>query len=204
MTKLFTSGCRHRRIQFKLAGIGLVLVLVLVTHASAIELAEVLERTAVTPPAEVAFREERHNPMLKEPLVLTGTLNYLAVGVMKKSIESPFVESYLIDGDRIVIERQGKTRSLALSRSRSLHAVMTAIEAVLAGRSDKLDALFSVELFGEKKSWTLRLTPSSKKLAKHIEGLQIDGNDTAVTGITVSLRGEEWQRMEILDSIPES
>jgi hypothetical protein len=181
-----------------------IFALLLARDASALELAEVLQRTAVSPPASVPFREERHNPMLREPLVLTGTFEYLAAGTMKKTIESPFAESYLVDDTRIVIERDGKTRTLALSRSRSLRAILVAIEAILAGRSDQLDELFASDLEGDSERWTVTLTPISKKLAQQVQGLHIAGNATSVTEITVNLADDEWHRMEILEATPES
>jgi hypothetical protein len=173
-------------------------------EASALELAEVLQRTAVAPPASVPFREERHNPMLKEPLVLTGTFEYLAAGTMKKTIESPFAESYLVDDAHILIERDGKTRTLALSRSRSLRSILVAIEAILAGQSDKLDELFTSTLSGDSDSWRVELTPISKRLAKQVQALHINGNASSVTEITVNLADDEWHRMEILEATPES
>ena len=167
-------------------------------------LAEVLQNTAVTPPASVPFREERHSPMLREPLVLTGHFAYLAAGEIRKSIETPFAESYLVADERIVIERDCKTRSLSLNRSRLLRSIFTAIEAILAGRAESLDGLFSHEISGSSDAWVVQLTPLSRKLARQLEGIRIDGNATAVTSIRIDLGDDEWQRMEILSEQPGS
>jgi hypothetical protein len=167
-------------------------------------LAELLKNTAVTPPATVAFREERHNPLLKEPLVLSGHFAYLAAGRMAKSIDTPFVESYIVADDKILIERDGRTRSLSLNRSRSLRSIFTALEAILAGRAETLDELFSHKVSGTREAWVVELTPLSKKLARQLEGMRIDGNESRVTSIRVDLADDEWQRMDFLEQAPGS
>ena len=72
-------------------------------YARSLDLNTVFEKVAVIAPASVAFREERHNPMLKEPIVLTGYLEYLKPGHLRKVIETPFQESFLIADDQIEI-----------------------------------------------------------------------------------------------------
>ena len=65
------------------------------------DIGDLLHRVAVIPPARVAFREERHNPMLQEPLVLSGYLEYLAPGQLKKVIETPFREVFTVSGKAV-------------------------------------------------------------------------------------------------------
>ena len=70
--------------------------------AANMELRDVLERTAVTPPARVSFTEERHNEMFANPLVLTGYLEYLEDGELRKIVETPFEERFYIKSDRFL------------------------------------------------------------------------------------------------------
>lgn len=172
--------------------------------AWSLELDAVLENTAVIPPDRVRFREERHNPMLKEPMVLTGHLEYLQVGVLRKVIETPFEEAFLIETDHIVIERGGETRKLALKRSRSLRTILGAIEAILSGEADKLASVFHYELSGTITAWSVQLTPISRRMRKQLTGLQVNGDDQSVTSIRVDLKNGEWHLMDILrnDSEP--
>lgn len=173
------------------------------TQASSLDIREVLANTAVTPPARVGFREERHNVLFKEPFLLTGYLEYLAAGKLRKVIETPFEESFLIDIDTIVIERDGATRTLPLRKSRSLMTVLGAIESLLAGDSEKLESAFALQVAGDSESWSIQLTPTSRRIARRLAGLQVDGDALSVTSIRIDLADGEWHLMEILRDEPE-
>ena len=167
-----------------------------------LDLQAVLARTTVTPPARVGFYEERHNPMLDAPLVLTGYIEYLEAGVLRKIIKTPFEEAFLIAADHITIERDGESHILSLNKSRSLQTILAAIEAILAGEAGKLEAVFSYELSGTSNSWTVLLTPISSKISKRLTSLQVDGDDRSATRIRVDLKDGEWHRMDILRDDP--
>jgi hypothetical protein len=166
--------------------------------AWALELELVLDRAAVTPPSRVGFREERHNPMLQDPMVLTGYLEYLSAGVLHKVIQTPFEETLLVDPDHITIERDGEIRRLAVNRSRSLKMILGAIEAILSGDSEKLEAIFHYELSGTDTTWSVRLTPISRRIARQLTSLQVTGDDQALSSIRIDLAGGEWQLIHIL------
>lgn len=165
-----------------------------------LELLTVLENTKIAPPDRVGFREERHNQLLKEPLVLTGYLEYLGEGRLRKVVETPFEESFLIEADHIQVERDGKIRKLALNKSKSLKIMLAGIEAILAGQSERLETIFDYELSGTDLSWSLQLVPLSRRIAKQLTGLLVKGDDNSVTSIRFDLKGGEWHQMEILSN----
>ena len=176
----------------------LALVLLAPPAAGSPELQQVLESTVVTPPARVAFREERHNPLLKEPMVLTGYLEYLRAGTLRKVIEEPFAEAFLIEAEQVVIERDGDTRALPLRKSKSLRTILGAIEAILAGDAARLETVFDLDFAGDREAWTVRLTPISRRIGKRLQGLEVGGDLRSVTSIRIDLRDGEWHVMEIL------
>jgi outer membrane lipoprotein carrier protein LolA len=165
---------------------------------SPLDLNEILARTTVIPPARVAFHEERHNPMLEEPLLLTGYLEYLDAGVLRKVIETPARQSFLIEGNQVSIEREGETRKLSLNRSRALKTILGAIEAILAGKPEKLESVFDHELSGSNDAWSIRLTPVSQRMRKQLANLRVDGDGMSATSIRFELNDGEWHRMVII------
>jgi len=167
-------------------------------YAESLDLKTVFESVAVTAPATVAFREERHNAMLKEPIVLTGYLEYLSPGHLRKVIETPVNESFLVADDKIEINRDGKVRKLSLRKSMPLRAMLGGIEAILAGQADELDAMFNYELTGTSCSWSLRLEPKSGKISSHLTSMQVKGNEDSVASIRVDMTKGEWSLIEIL------
>ena len=168
-----------------------------------LELRDVLSRTIVIPPARVDFHEERHNPMLEAPLELTGYLEYIEVGVLRKVVLTPVEQAFLIQTDHVVIERDGQTRTLSLNKSRALKTILGAIEAILAGEADKLESVFHYELSGTTDSWSVQLTPASRRIAKQLTSLQVTGDDESAMSIRFDLSDGEWHQLNILRDEPE-
>jgi len=173
-------------------------MLLTTTRVWSLELEAVLNSVAVTPPSRVDFREERHNPMLQDPMMLTGYLEYLGAGVLHKVIQTPFEEALLVNHDQVTIERDGEVHRLALGRSRSLKTILGAIEAILSGDSNKLESIFDYELSGTSDEWSVRLTPISRRIAKQLSSLQIKGDDQALSSIRVDHETGEWHVIHIL------
>ena len=161
----------------------------------------VLDRTTITPPSRVDFREVRHNQMLKDNLVMTGYLEYLEAGSLRKVVETPFEEAYLIRSDRIEINRQGVTKTLSLRNSRTLRTMLGGIEAILAGETEQLASVFDYELSGVEEDWSLQLLPRSKRMAKQVTSLTVTGDLESVTAIRFDLKDGEWHNMEIIQAL---
>ena len=180
------------------------LLLWLPVPAWSVDLQTVFDNTRVESPARVGFREKRHNPMLKEPIVLTGYLEYLKPGHLRKVIETPYEEAFLVTDDYIEITQDGKTRRLSLSKSKPIRAMLGGIEAILAGQVDKLDELFRYELTGDVFAWSLKLKPKSKRVSKHLSSMLVNGEESAMSSIRIDLDEGEWSLMEIQNAEPGS
>jgi hypothetical protein len=55
----------------------------------------------------VAFIETRHSSALTTPLVTSGELRYTRPAQLERRVQKPVEERYLVDGDRVTIERKG-------------------------------------------------------------------------------------------------
>lgn len=185
---------------------NLLLASLLAIHASpapALELAAVLENTRVSPPARVRFREERHNRLLKDALVLTGYLEYPSEGHLYKVVESPFQESFRSLGDRVQISRGGEVETIPLNRARGLQAMLSGVEAILAGNPEELESLFVCTLSGTAGAWAMHLSPRVREVSRRLGSLYVTGNRSSVTSIRVNLQDDEWYRLEILRAEPD-
>jgi len=172
-------------------------ILLLPGNVLALELQAILERTMVSPPARVEFREERFNPMFAESLRLTGYLEYLEGEQLRKVIQTPFEESFYVRSDHIEIERRGEIEVLPIKQSRALKAMLGGIQAILAGESQRLEKTFRYELTGTEAEWSLQLTPRSRRVAKQLKGLTVIGDQDDVTSIRFELQGGEWHMLEV-------
>lgn len=172
--------------------------------AFALELDDVMDQVRVEPPGRVAFREERFNPLLQDPLVLTGFLEYPEPGHLIKLVETPFHESMQVDGDEVEISRDGKKRRLSLKNRKPMLIMLQSIESILSGQADALAEHFETELTGNVDDWQLQLVPRSKRLARHLQGMTVKGDGTSVGSILFQMDNGDWQRLEILPPSPES
>lgn len=195
-----------RVFTFKLVYILLVLLL-LFYDASAnqpFELASLLERIRVEPPARVAFSEQRQNRLLKEPMVLGGHLAYLDAGHLQKVVETPFSETLSVEGDEIALSGNGRERRLSLRNRQSFRVMLQGIEAVMAGDVAVLEEHFEVALTGDEADWRIDLVPRSGRLAKRLQGMTVAGAGDRVQSIRFELADGEWQRLELLhDGAPD-
>jgi hypothetical protein len=193
----------HYLKHLKIAGtlVATLVVCSWTTAAHALELGQVLANTLITPPANVSFREQRHNPLLKEPMILTGYLEYMEAGFLRKVVATPFEESYLVGSGAIEIERDGEIRKLSIGKSGPLRTMLVGIEAILAGEVDNIESTFFAELSGSEDQWVLVLKPRSRRVAKYLQALQVTGDDQAVNSIRFDMKGDEWQVIEILHDV---
>ena len=180
--------------------IVIALLMLTSTCGWSLELETVLKNTAVTPPSKVRFLEQRHNRLLKEPMLLTGYLEYVKTGQLRKVIETPFEEAFFITENYIEIERDGKTRRLSLNRSKPIRAMLGGIEAILAGQAEKLTSLFHYELSGTSSCWSLRLEPLSERISAHLSAMYVEGDDDSAISIRLELKDGEWSLMEFLNT----
>ena len=189
----------NRTLKAALCCVATTLVMQYPNVAWALDLQEVLRATAVEPPARVRFREERHNPLLENPLILTGYLEYLGPAQMRKVIETPFQEAFLIDATHIEVEREGQVQRMPLRQARSLQSMLAGIEAVLAGNQGRIEKDFRYELDGEKEAWSMRLEPLSRRAARNLSSILVRGDASTVQNIRFNLSDGEWQLIELLE-----
>lgn len=168
-----------------------------ISASEPIPLNDLLDRVRVTPPAEVPFVEQRHNRLLKEPLVLTGHLAYPAPGRLDKVVETPFRETLRVDGGEIAIERDGRERRLSLRGRGSFRVMLQSIEAIMAGGAATLEEHFEASVSGDDARWLLALVPRSKRLAKQLGRIEVSGVEDRVRSIRFDLADGEWQLLEI-------
>jgi outer membrane lipoprotein-sorting protein len=146
-------------------------------HAQAAFTLDALMRELAAKPATVVgFTETRHSTALKTPLVTTGELAFERPSRLERRIAAPIEERYIVDGDRVTIERKGSPpRTLALASQPALAAFLESVRATLRGDLETLRRLYRVELAGDARDWSLVLLPADPELAALIVSIRIAG-----------------------------
>ena len=187
------------RNRIRVASVCLLLLLAGAPAAAteSLELSAVLAATRIEPPATVAFSESRHNPLFEEPLELEGYVEYLAPGVMRKVIESPFKETLTIDSGKVSVEAGGETRQLPGRSGKALATLLAPIEAILAGDEQPLTESFDYAVGGGEADWHIELRPRARRLRKHVTGVRVSGSLSSVNEIRTDLEGGEQHIMRL-------
>jgi outer membrane lipoprotein-sorting protein len=145
--------------------------------------AEILQRVSAAVAPEVEFREVRTTRLLKSPLVSSGQLRYAATGRLERNTQQPFMETVVIDGMQVTIDRAGTTTELSLIAGTPLAAMVQTLRAVLGGQVDELDVLYRTTARGSLDRWTLSLEPRTSDGS--VQAIRLSGSAGFVGEIEV-------------------
>lgn len=150
------------------------------------------------------YVETHDRRVLKEPLVTKGTLRFTAPSFLEKDIQEPFKERYLIEGDRLLVDRPEESDSMTLSLEEhpALHAFMEGFLAVLRGDLATLETYYALDLQGAQDQWVLRLRPLQEELRNELQSITFKGKNDQIDSIEVMHSSGARSRMIITGSTP--
>lgn len=166
--------------------------------AAAPTLESILGRIGGKPRREAAFVERKHLALLDAPVASSGVLRYAAPDRLEKITREPVAEAMRLEGDMLVLEREGRTRSAPAAQFPGVAALVASLRDILAGDAAALERRFKVTVQGDAGRWQVDLLPSDSDLAalvsrvtlrgredrlEEIETLQADG-DRSVMALT--------------------
>ena len=143
------------------------------------------------------YSEVRRVAVLQKPLHLSGTLLYARPARLEKRQTLPFEEVMSVDGDWLTVEREGKTRRIALHSSPLIAALVESLRATLAGDREELERLYSVRVEGTRRRWTLALTPREVEVAGVVKSIVIAGSGSRIVRIEILEPGGDGSVMTI-------
>lgn len=146
-------------------------------HGAPGALDELMRSLAATGESSAAFVETRSSDALSAPLVARGELRYVPPGRLERRVSAPAEERYVVDGDRVTIERRGAPpRTVALAAQPVLGAFLESLRATLRGDLAALQRHYRVEMRGDAAAdWTLVLLPADPALAELVTVIRVSG-----------------------------
>ena len=149
------------------------------TLAAAIDADALIARLARPAPASIAFTEVRVSPLLREPLVVSGELEFSGPASLDRHVREPYREDTSIRGESVRVEREGEQpRSFALKRAPELRGLLTGFSALLTADVPALRRSFDVQVQGSEQSWTLQLMPLDTRARRRLQKIEIAGHDS--------------------------
>jgi hypothetical protein len=142
-----------------------------------LELEALLKRVGGQPKQEARFVEKKYLAVLDAPVESSGTLRYEAPDRLEKNTERPVKESMMLDGEQLVVERNGRRRSLPAAQLPAVAALVGGIRDTLRGDAEALRRMFKVVLQGNAASWQIDLLPSDSTSAQLVSRITLRGRE---------------------------
>jgi len=143
------------------------------------------------------YSEVRHVAQLRRPIELSGTLYYSRPAHIEKRQTRPFVEVMRVDGDMLVLEREGESRTIMLSQVPVVGTLVESLRATLAGDATELERLYAVTMEGPRERWTLKLLPREYEVGGIVSEIRISGSGPRVSRVEIREQGGDRSVMTI-------
>lgn len=167
-------------------------------ESGAWDLTQLMRQRARVTQARAHFTEQRNSDLFERPLILSGTLRYDSPARVEKQIDKPFKERYVVDGDALRIERDGKRpRTVSLREHPALWAFVESFRATLAGNQSTLQRFYEISLEGDREHWRLLLRPRNERMRELVDSIKIEGSNADITAIEILEVGGDSSRLTI-------
>jgi len=157
-------------------------------ESGALTLEALLKRIGGKARQETRFEEKKYLAVLDAPVQSAGVLRFQAPDRLEKNTERPIRESLMLDGALLVVERDGKRRSMPAAQFPGVAALVGGLRDTLGGDAEALRRVFKVVLQGDPQNWQMDLLPLDATSAQ------------LVTRITLRGRGDQLLEVEMLQA----
>ena len=164
---------------------------------------ELMHALAGVQASRATFVETKHSGLLKEALVLRGTLAYRRPDFLQKHVQEPYDERITMEGERITLESSAPARIVTLRAAGSspIAALVAGIRATRAGDLGALRVHFRVDAEGTRERWRMSLTPRSAEVERYVRTIAIHGVEGRITRIEVDEASGDRSVMQIREEI---
>src|SRR6185295_10868016 len=170
--------------------------------AQALAPAELMRQLAQAESVQATFVETRYSTLLKEPLVLRGTLTYRRPAFLEKHVQQPYDERVALDGDVLTMQnRRGRKLTTSASGSPAIAGLVEGIRATRAGDLAALERHFAILVDGQLERWSMSLKPTDADLARHVAAIVFSGSQNRIARVEVRETGGGRAVMEIDEEI---
>lgn len=145
--------------------------------------------------ATARFTEQKFVRVLKQPLLSSGRLTFVAPDRLQKETLAPVASRLTVKGDRLTLEQpDGVKRDLTLSEYPEIGALVESVRATLAGDDATLTRFYKPTLTGNATDWSLQLEPRSERLRNVLSVIRILGKGNKIHAIgTIEREGDRTE-----------
>jgi hypothetical protein len=162
-----------------------------------LQLADLMQLLATQKSASATFVERKFIALLDKPVESSGQLSFTAPDRLEKRTLSPKPESLVLEGNRLVIEANGRKMVVALQSRPEAAAFVESIRGTLAGDLGALQKFYSMELSGRAEHWRLQLVPRQPEMARIVSRIRFEGSQSAVSLIVFEQADGDRSEMQV-------
>ena len=175
----------------------MAMVMAPATPAWALDLGQLMAQLAQRTSGEARFAEQRFVSGLDQPLRSSGTLSFKAPDRLARHTLLPRAESFVVEGNRVTLERGGRVRQTSIDAVPELASLVAAIRGTLTGDVATLQQYFQPSVAGTAAQWTLTLLPLDDRLAAVVRQLRLEGQHADLRQVEVQLADGDRSVMSI-------
>ena len=118
-----------------------------------------------------SFTQQRQDPLLEEPSISKGQMQYRNDGTVVWKCISPESYQLTILKDRVIFASGGKNRTINMSSGKMTGSLQKLVDDISSGSAFAQPDNFKVSVIRGKSSVSVRLEPVKKILQKHISSV---------------------------------
>ena len=150
---------------------------------NAYDIGQLMAELATHKGGRALFVEKRYIAVLEKPVMASGEMVYTPPSYLEKRTLQPKVETVILDGDRLSLERDRRRLTINLARQPEALAFVDSIRGTLAGNREALERSYALSLRGGSNQWVLTLLPSDQKIAALVQRITVSGAHNQVNRI---------------------
>jgi hypothetical protein len=144
-----------------------------------------------------SFTERKYMSILDQPLESSGELRFVPPDRLEKRTQKPQLETLVLDGDTLSIERAAHKHVLQLKDYPEVAGMILGVRATLAGDRQALERVYQLDLQGSRERWTLVLRPRESPAARVIAHIRMEGARDEMRTVEILLADGDRSVMSI-------
>jgi hypothetical protein len=155
------------------------------TQADQFTVGQLMDALAHNSHRTATFTERKYISILDVPVESSGELDFVPPAHLEKRTLRPIAETLMLDGDVLVVERQGQRHVLRLKDVPEAAGMIESLRAILAGDRQALERVYRLSLEGSNDRWTLELAPRDARVASVIARIRMEGVRSEVRTVEI-------------------
>lgn len=164
-------------------------------------LSDLLALRAQIREGSAAFTQERRIHYVRDPLLSSGHLRFVAPDHLEMIVDNPEAESFIYDDGVLSFNKAGQepTGQISVDSNLLLSAMFSGLIGTLSGNEDELKRVFFVEFEAGGCNWRMSLTPRSKRVLEKVQEIELRGTEQHIDEVEIRQANGDYSILRITE-----